>query len=374
MPVQAVYRFGRQGDGRRIVAGTVASGCLAAGDELEFYPSGKRSAVATLEGFPGPPAMYRAGQAAGFTLREPVYLTRGEVATRRGEPRPAVTTRFRATLIWLGAEPLTSNRDYLLRLGTARVPARIEHILSAFDPVTLARAEHPAVVERHGIGDCVLRLRRAIALEASDVIPALGRFVLVDDFDIRGGGIVREVLPDARDGAREQAQQRNAAWESSLVSPERRAERYRHSPALVVLTGPASTDRKGLGKAVEARLFEDGCVVYFMGMGNLLRGVDADLARTPAERAEHMRRLGEVANLLLDAGHIMIATAAELTAQDLDLIEAALPSRTIVTVWLGPSPEGVTCDLVLSSKEGTPALVERLREHLVLLGILGGAG
>ena len=230
------------------------------------------------------------------------------------------------------------------------------------------------MVERHGIGDCVLSLQRAIALEASDVIPALGRFVLVDDFDIRGGGIVREVLPDARDGAREQALQRNAAWVSSLVSPERRAERYRHLPALVVLTGPATTDRKGLGKAVEARLFEEGCVVYFMGMGNLLRGVDADLARTHAERAEHMRRLGEVANLLLDAGHIMIATAAELTAQDLDLIEAALPSRTIVTVWLGPPPEGMTCDLVLSSKEGTPALVERLREHLALLGILGGTG
>lgn len=374
VPVQAVYRFGRQGDGRRIVAGTVESGSLAEGDELEFYPSGKRSAVATLEGFPGAPDRYFAGQAAGFTLREPLYLMRGEVATRLGEPRPAVTTRFRATLIWLGAEPLTPGRDYLLRLGTARVAARIERILSAFDPVTLARDDQPAVVERHGIGDCVLRLRRAIALEASDVIAALGRFVLVDDFDIRGGGIVREVLPDAHDGAREQALQRNAAWESSLVSPDRRAERYRHIPALVVLTGPATTDRKSLGKAVEARLFEDGCAVYFMGMGNLLRGVDADLARTHAERSEHMRRLGEVANLLLDAGHILVATAAELAAQDLDLIEAALPGRTIVTAWLGPAPEGMTYDLVLSPQESTPALVERLREHLALMGILRGPG
>ncbi|NOT07676.1 MAG: adenylyl-sulfate kinase [Gemmatimonadales bacterium] len=366
MPVQDVYKFTGDGDDRRIVAGTIESGTVRPGDELLFFPSGKRARVRRLEGMSGESATEAAaGQAAGFTLDEQIYVTRGEVAARADQPRPAVTSRFRAALFWLGKEPLRTDREYLLKLGTARVPMRVEKIHQALDPATLSIRTAATSVARLDVADCTLSLGHAIAFDPADQVTATSRFVIVDDYEIAGGGLVREPLADAQAPARDRVLLRNAKWETSFIPVERRAERYRQRPTLLLLTGPRDTDRKQLAKALEARLFAEGQVVYFLGMANVLYGIDADLGRAELDRAEHMRRLGEVANLMLDAGVILLVTAAELTRSDLDLVRAAVPEGRVVTAWLG---EGVTTDLPpdlrLDQAEGAGALVERLRAFL----------
>ena len=378
MPVQDVYKFTGDGDDRRIVAGTIETGTVRPGDELVFYPSGKRARVRRLEAFGRPPAEAAgAGEAAGFTLDEQIYITRGEVATRAGEPRPAVTTRLRVGLFWLGREPLRPGRDYLLKLATARVPARVEAVHRALDLATLAVRSPAETVERHEAAECTLALGRAIAADTADLVQATARFVLVDGLEIAGGGLVREALPDAARPARERVLLRNLKWETSFIPVDRRSERYRQQPTLLLLTGPREVDRKGLAKALEARLFEAGQVVYYLGMASLLYGVDADLGRAAEDRAEHIRRLAEIANLLLDAGVILLVTAQELTRQDLDVIRTAAPSDRIVTVWLG---DRVTTDLPLDLQLAEPAriedAVERLRALLEERGAfrsLGGA-
>lgn len=197
MPVQGVYKFTELGDDRRIVAGTVDTGTLRPGDEIVFHPSGKRSRVRAIEAFHStPPAIARAGQAIGFTLDEQVYIARGEITVRAGEPGPAVARRLAVSLFWLGREPLRPGRDYLLKLGTARVPARLESVTRVIDAADLRPRTDAERVERHEVADCVLRLRRPIAVDAVADQPGTSRFVLVDDYDIRGGGIVRDALPD----------------------------------------------------------------------------------------------------------------------------------------------------------------------------------
>jgi bifunctional enzyme CysN/CysC len=371
MPVQDVYKFTKQGDDRRIVAGTIESGAVSLGSEVIFYPSGKKSRVKSIEAF-NRPAQDRAeaGWAVGITLQEQIYIPRGEMAALESEPRPQVTTRLRVSLFWLGKEPMVKGKEYLLKLGTARVTVRVEEVLRVMDASTLDPTDQRSVVKRHDVAECVLKLDRAIACDLAQDVAATSRFVIVDDFEIRGGGIVREALGDRQASVRNQVLLRNYKWEPSIIQPEHRAEKYNQKAALILVTGENETERKGVAKALEGKLFEDGKVVYFLGIGNVLYGVDADIERKQANRLEHMRRLAEVSNLMLDAGIILIVAAAELTQDDLEVIKTAVQPDLIETVWAGDT---ITTDLTydLHLPRGVVAeSVDRLKAHLQDKGII----
>lgn len=371
MPVQDVYKFTKQGDDRRIVAGTIESGAVEVGDEVVFYPSGKKSRVKSIEGFNrAAQTRAEAGATTGFTLQEQIYIARGEIATRASQSHPQATTRLRVSLFWLGKDPLVKRKEYLLKLGTARVTARVEEVLRVMDASTLETAEQRTSVQRHDVAECVLKLDRAIACDLAEDVAATSRFVLVDDYEIRGGGIVREALPDQQTTVRDRVLLRNYKWEASDIAPERRAEKYNQKATLLLLTGEHDADRKGIAKALETRLFEDGKVVYFLGIGNVLYGVDADIERKAENRQEHMRRLAEVANIMLDAGIILVVTATELTQDDLEVIKTAVQPDWIETIWVG---EQITTDLVCDLHLPGLAPVEaadRLKAHLQDKGII----
>jgi bifunctional enzyme CysN/CysC len=371
MPVQDVYKFTKQGDDRRIVSGTIESGSVSVGDELIFYPSGKKSRVKSIEAFNRPvETRSEAGWAVGLTLQEQIYITRGEIATLESQPHPQVTTRLRVSLFWLGKEPMVKRKEYLLKLGTARVTARVEEVLRVLDASTLGAATQRTAIQRHEVAECVLKLDRAIACDLAEDVAGTSRFVIVDDFEIRGGGIVREALPDRQSAVRNQVLLRNYKWEPSIIQPEHRAEKYNQKAALILVTGSNETERKGVAKALEGKLFEDGKVVYFLGIGNVLYGIDADIERKQANRLEHMRRLAEVANLMLDAGIILIVAAAELTQDDLEVIKTAVQPELIETVWAG---DNITTDLAfdLHLPRGPVAeSVDRLKAHIQEKGII----
>jgi len=371
MPVQDVYKFTQNGDDRRIVAGTIDTGTLRVGDEVVFYPSGKRSRVKSIEAFNrAPPPAARAGQAAGFTLAEQIYVSRGELATLATEPKPEVTTRLRVSLFWLGKEPLVKKREYLLKLGTARVPARLEAVHRVVDASNLDASETKQQVDRHDVAECTFQLNRAIAFDLADRLAPTSRFVLVDDYEIRGGGIVREALADQQAWVREKVMLRNYKWEPSTIPIERRAERFSQRASLLLITGPREADRKGLGKELEARLFQEGRLVYFLGMGSVVYGVDADLPRE-GENREHLRRLGEIANILLDAGAILIVSAAELGQADLEVIKTSVDPERIEVVWVGDGQvTDLAFDLLLSDIEAEQEGVERVKRLLQDKGTL----
>ena len=371
MPVQDVYKFTKQGDDRRIVAGTIDSGSVSVGDTVIFYPSGKKSRVKSIEAFNRPEQKRaEAGTAVGFTLQEQIYITRGELATLESQPRPQMTTRLRVSLFWLGKEPMIKRKEYLLKVGTARVTCRVEEILRVMDASTLDATSQKLVIQRHDVAECVLKLDRAIACDLAEDIAATSRFVIVDDFEIRGGGIVREALPDRQASVRDGVLLRNYKWEPSFIQPERRAEKYNQKAALILVTGEDETERKSVAKGLEDKLFEDGKVVYFLGIGNVLYGVDADLGRKQENRLEHMRRLGEVANLMLDAGIILIVAAAELTQDDLEVIKTAVQPDWIETVWAGDIiTTDLACDLHLPGGAAAEG-VDQLKAHLQDKGII----
>ena len=372
MPVQDVYKFTSRGDDRRIVAGTIQTGRLAVGDEVVFYPSGKTSRVKTIEGFNTPVRTSTgAGEAAGFTLEQQLYVARGELATLAAEPAPSMSTRLRVSLFWLGKSPLVRKKDYVLKINASRVPMRVEEIHRVMDASDLSVKPNRDRIDRHEVAECTLRLSRAVAFDAIDRVAVTGRFVIVDDYDIRGGGIVRESLPDQQAWVRDKVLLRNYKWEPSGVPMERRAERYSQRATLILLTGERSEERRRLAKELETRLFEDGKLVYFMGIANVLYGVDADIERSGDTRGEHLRRLAEVANIVLDAGMILVVTAHELTHADLEIIRTAVDPDRIEIIWVGDAvTTDLACDLVISPEESAAESLDRIKRLLQDDGVI----
>jgi bifunctional enzyme CysN/CysC len=141
----------------------------------------------------------------------------------------------------------------------------------------------------------------------------------------------------------------------------------------VIITGKRGSGRKRLARLLEERLFQDGKLVYYLGMGSVVYGVDADIAAQPdgKSRSEHVRRMAEVAHLFLDAGLILIITAVELSQADLKLFHAALDERLVEVVWVGDEVStDIAIDLPVGSREDFSQAVQSLQRLLRDHGIL----
>jgi bifunctional enzyme CysN/CysC len=368
IPVQDIYRFTLFGDDRRIVAGTISSGALSSGDEVVFYPSGKHSQVKSIEVFNRPPALQaEAGQATGFTLEQQIYIQRGEIATRAGDPPPRVAKKLRVSLFWLGKEPMIPRKSYTLKLGTARVRASIEKIIGVMDAASGALSSDKQQVEHHEVAELELSFNKELAFDLSDTLGDTSRFVIVDQYEICGGGIVLAEVQDSESPLREGVLQRNLRWIHGGITSEQRSERYSQRPTLVLITGKRGAGRKRTARDLETRLFQEGRHVYYLGFGSVIHGVDADLVPNGSDEVqrEHVRRLSEVAHLLLDAGFILILTAVEFTQDDLRIMQAIIDPIPVETVWIG---DEVSTDLhinlqVENRDSAVPLIKHLLQEH-----------
>ncbi|MBI1871212.1 MAG: GTP-binding protein [Chlamydiae bacterium] len=353
MSVQAIYKFTEEGDDRRIVAGRVESGSIAVGDSVVFLPSHKRSEIKTIEEFHAP-ARKRviAGTSTGFTLKEQIYINRGDVMCKSGEEHPLVSSLFQAEIFWMGKSPMVMNKEYKLKIGTASTPIQIHEIKRVFDASELKKSEDKKQIDRHEVAQCVLECARPIAFDLAQIIEATGRFVIIDQYDIAGGGIISALVRDKEAHLREQVEAREMNWDFSIVDPKEREIRYGHAPKLILLTGKVGVDKKTIAKEVEKSIFERGGKTYFLGIGNLLRGLDADVEKNKSTRKEHVRRLGEVSHILMDAGLIVLATASNLNDGELKLLQELTDRSSMVVVNVGENHfrEGIV-DLNLSAQD-----------------------
>ncbi len=373
LPVQDVYKFPVRGDDARIIAGTITTGRVAVGDEVEFLPSRKRSRVRSIEGFNVPPAREAAaGSATGVTLTEELYVRPGEVMYRVGEAMPEVGITFRANLFWLDRNPLVRGRRYLLKLATTRVTVHVKEIVQVLDADTLERTRAKQHVGRHEVAECVLETHKPIAFDlGTDAeLVATGRFVLVDQYEIAGGGIITEFLSDLSESLREHVRRRYYAWMDGAVTGGERAERYGQRPCLVVLTGSVHPLLVRVARDVERELFAGGGNVYYFGLANLASGLDADIARehqssSGETRDENIRHLGEIAHFLTDSGQIVLTTVADIDGYEAETLRILNQPNEMLVIRVGVDRHGVRADLVLppglSPEEAAAAVCRKLR-------------
>ena len=303
LPIQDVYKF----DQRRIFAGRIVSGRLAVGDTLLFSPSNKTAKVKSIEAWSTPeqPSEAGAGKSVGITLDEQIFVERGEVASHLEHP-PVESNVFRGRLFWLGRKPLARGSRYTLKLGTTETDVTVQSIERVIDTGDLSSG--PAEqVERNAVAEVVLRTRGLLALDEHRANPSTGRFVLVEDYVPVGGGIISmEGYPDQRELVTRRAT--NITAVGHTVSHEARALRNGHKGGVMWFTGLSGSGKSTIALALEAQLFAKGYHVYVLDGDNVREGLNANLGFSPEDRAENIRRVGEVAALFADAGFLVISS------------------------------------------------------------------
>jgi len=305
MPVQDVYKFTENSDQRRIVAGTVESGELCAGEKVVFYPSGKTSAVRSIESFGAGlhnavSICASAGYATGFTLADQIYIKRGELACKAVEPKPCVARRARATVFWLGKAPVSVGNKYLIKVGTTRVKARVESIGQVWD-ISESSAREQNYLGRHEIGECVFVFDKEIAFDTSALMPSAGRFVLVDGYDIAGGGIIREAL-----GA--DATALCPGPTTGKVTYGERCAAMRQQGVVLWFTGLSGAGKSTIAVELERELMNEGFLAYRLDGDAVRYGLNSDLGFSLQDRMENIRRISEVARLFKDSGMITLVS------------------------------------------------------------------
>jgi bifunctional enzyme CysN/CysC len=306
LPVQAIYKF----DDRRIVAGRIESGSLSAGDEIVIMPSAKIAKIKTVESWPLTPVKGRqsAGRSVGITLDRELFIERGDVIAHV-DAAPRDTRRLRARIFWLHDKPLLSGASILVRLGTREARATVVAIEKAVDPGELSSVETKAIARNH-VGEIDISLAQALAADPYTDNPRTGRLVIEVNGRIAGGGLVLSV------DAGQRAIPVDIVPVESALRPDERSARYRHAGAVIWLTGLPGSGKSTLARALERRLFGQGGSPVLLDGDTLRAGLNGDLGFSPADRAENIRRLAEVATHLARNGHIAIVAAVSPAAED----------------------------------------------------------
>jgi bifunctional enzyme CysN/CysC len=305
LPVQAIYKF----DDRRIVAGRIESGKLAAGDEIVIMPAGKIAKIRSVEGWPATPlGKQGAGRAVGITLDRELFVERGDIIAHAGKS-PRDTRRLRARIFWLHERPLSKGDQILVRLGTREARASVVAIEKAVDPGDLASHESTSIAKNH-VGEIDISLAHPIAADPYADNPRTGRLVIEIAGRIAGGGLVLSV------DAGQRAMPVDIVPVESAMRSDERSARFRHTGAVVWLTGLPGAGKSTLARALERRLFTRGGSPILLDGDTLRAGLNGDLGFSAEDRAENIRRLAEVATHLARNGHIAIVAAVSPARND----------------------------------------------------------
>ncbi|ALK09822.1 sulfate adenylyltransferase subunit CysN [Blastochloris viridis] len=321
LPVQWVNRPSQNFRG---FAGTIASGEVNVGDVVIGAASGHSSRVARIVTFDGDLRRAVAGQAVTLTLEDELDIARGDVLAAP-RARPTVSRFLAADVVWMDEEPGVERAAYLLKAGTATVPAVISRIASRLAVETLEREEADSL-PLNGIGRIHVETTIPIAIDPYDDNRTTGSFILIDRTTHRtvAAGLIRESLGVA--------QEIHAHGQD--VTPATRAFVKTQTPLVVWLTGLSGSGKSTIANLVERRLVAQGFHTMLLDGDNLRQGLNSDLGFDALSRTENVRRVGEVARLLHDAGLIVVAALVSPFRADRARVAALLPEGRFLEVFV----------------------------------------
>ncbi|WP_353742967.1 sulfate adenylyltransferase subunit CysN [Pseudomonas fluorescens] len=295
LPVQWVNRPNLDFRG---YCGNVVAGSVNVGDRIRVLPSGQQSEVTAIFGSAGEQQQALCNQAVTLVLKDDIDISRGDLIALADAP-PAVADQFEATLVWMDDEPMLPGRPYLMKIGCRTIGMSCANLKHRVDVNSL---EHLAAktLELNGIGVCNLHLDRPIAFDAYADNRDTGGFIVIDRLSNRtvGAGMLHFALRRAQ----------NVHWQAIDVNREAHAALKGQSPRVLWFTGLSGAGKSTIANLVERKLHALGRHTYLLDGDNVRHGLNRDLGFTEADRVENIRRVSEVARLMLDAGLITLVS------------------------------------------------------------------
>jgi len=295
LPVQWVNRPNLDFRG---FAGLIASGVVRRGDRVRVNPAGTQSTVARIVTADGDLESAVAGQSITLTLKDEIDISRGDVISA-ADAAPEAATQFEAAVVWMNEQPMLRSRAYLMKIGTKTVTATVMPLKYKINVNTL---EHLAAtrLELNEIGICDLELDRTIAFDPYADNRATGAFILIDRMtnNTVGAGMLRFALRRSQ----------NVHWQATDVNKEARAILNGHRPCVLWFTGLSGAGKSTIANMVEKRLYASGHHTCLLDGDNVRHGLNKDLGFTDADRVENIRRVAEVAKLMVEAGLIVLVS------------------------------------------------------------------
>ncbi len=319
LPVQWVNRPSPDFRG---YSGLITSGVLRVDDLVRIQPSGRQTQIARIVTADGDLAEATAGRSITVTLADELDVTRGDVISAATDPAE-IADQFETTLVWLGDEPMLSGRSYLLKIGARTVGAVFstpKHKVNVNTLELLAARQ----LELNEIGTCNVALDQPVAFEPYELDRAMGGFIVIDRLNHAtvGAGMIRFALRRSR----------NIHRQAVSVDKAARAALKQQKPVVVWFTGLSGSGKSTIANALEQRLFARGCHSYLLDGDNVRHGLNRDLGFTAADRVENIRRIAEVAKLMVDSGLIVLTAFISPYRAERDMARQLLEAGEFIEV------------------------------------------
>jgi bifunctional enzyme CysN/CysC len=321
MPVQWVNRPNLDFRG---FSGLIAAGRVAPGDAVRVLPSGKTSTISKIVTMDGDQDFAIAGQSVTLCFADEIDCSRGDVISLADVP-PQTADQFEATIVWMADDALIAGRAYWLKLGTQLVSATVQAPKYQINVNTM---EHLATktLELNAIGVAELTTDRPIVFEPYADNRTLGGFILIDKISNTtvAAGMLHFSLRRAQ----------NVHWQALDVSREAHANLKNQKPALLWFTGLSGSGKSTIANLVEKKLHRMNRHTFLLDGDNVRHGLNKDLGFTEADRIENIRRVGEVAKLMVDAGLIVITAFISPFRAEREMVRAMVPDGEFIEVFI----------------------------------------
>ena len=328
--------------------GNLASGTVAIGDEVRVTASGQVARVAEIVTFDGSLPHAQAGQAITLRLDREIDASRGDVFTRKDTPLE-MTDQLEATLVWLHEDAGLIGRNYDLKLSSQWSGASITSIKHRININTLAH-EASRQLGLNDISVCTLALSRPLAFDTYTQLPSLGSFILVDRFTHAtvAAGMIRHSLRRAQ----------NVHRQALSIRREDREKQNGHRGKVIWFTGLSGSGKSTLANALEKELHARGKRTYILDGDNIRQGLNKDLGFTEADRVENIRRVAEVARLMMDAGLIVMTAFISPFRREREMARELIGSENFMEVF-------VSTPLEVCEQRDVKGLYKKARQGLL---------
>jgi len=309
-------------------SGLIASGTVKPGDAIRVLPSGKTSTVTRIVTLEGDLDRAVAGQSVTLCFADEIDCSRGDVVAQADHP-PQAANQFEATIVWMADEEMLPGRPYWLKIGAQTVTATVQqpkyqvNVNDAGGPGSHLAAK---TLELNAIGVANLATDRPIVFEPYEANRALGGFILIDK--ISNATVAAGMLHFAL------RRSQNVHWQATDVSREHHAALKNQNPAVLWFTGLSGAGKSTIANLVEKKLARMNRHTFLLDGDNVRHGLNKDLGFTDADRVENIRRVGEVAKLMTDAGLVVITAFISPFRSERDMVRSMMAPGEFIEVHI----------------------------------------